>query len=77
MEIQEVKDTTLSKNGEILIPFEMIKNTSLYKKDKIQIISFKDRIEIKSKSKNSQIINQDYLEQSWLSDEEDEAWKDL
>jgi AbrB family looped-hinge helix DNA binding protein len=77
-----LKSVTITKKRQIALPKEL-KNNKLFKNgNKLVVLSFNDRIELRplksiSKSLENSILSENSLAKDWLSKEEDKAWKNL
>lgn len=76
-----VKTVTLSSKRQIAIPSD-INIAGFHEGDKIAVITFNDRIELRPLDKLKKIpltaiASEDVLGKEWNTKEEDEAWKDL
>ena len=72
---------TLSSKRQVAIPTD-VNIDGFSEGDKIAVITFNDRIELRPLSKLKKIpltaiASEDALGKEWNSKEEDEAWKDL
>jgi AbrB family looped-hinge helix DNA binding protein len=77
-----LKSVTITEKRQIALPKEL-KNNKLFKNgNKLVVLSFNDRIELRplksiSKSLENSILSENSLAKDWLSKEEDKAWKNL
>jgi len=71
----EIATTKLSSRGQIVIPLEMRKN--LKEGDKLIIIRDGDDLIIKKSIPEILLASHKSLAKTWLTKEEDNAWKDL
>ena len=82
MPLLEMKSGTITRKGQISIP-KRIRDIEGFKEgDKIAIIAYDDRIELRSmkqveESMQTAFASEKVLAKDWNSKEEDEAWKDL
>ncbi|MDO9517779.1 MAG: AbrB/MazE/SpoVT family DNA-binding domain-containing protein [Methanosarcinaceae archaeon] len=82
MPLLEMKSGTITRKGQISIP-KRIRDIEGFKEgDKIAIIAYDDRIELRSmkqveESMQTAFASEKVLAKDWDSKEEDEAWKDL
>ncbi|MBW6470349.1 MAG: AbrB/MazE/SpoVT family DNA-binding domain-containing protein [Methanosarcinaceae archaeon] len=82
MPLLEMKSGTITRKGQISIP-KRIRDIEGFKEgDKIAIIAYDDRIELRSmkqveESMQTAFASEKVLAKDWGSKEEDEAWKDL
>ncbi|MCL7411023.1 MAG: AbrB/MazE/SpoVT family DNA-binding domain-containing protein [Methanosarcinaceae archaeon] len=82
MPLLEMKSGTITRKGQISIP-KRIRDIEGFKEgDKIAIIAYDDRIELRSmkqveESMQTAFASERVLAKDWNSKEEDEAWKDL
>jgi len=71
----EIDTTKMSSRGQIVIPLEMRKN--IKEGDKLILIKKDDEIIIKKSIPETALWSEKSLAKTWLTDAEDEAWKDL
>lgn len=71
----EIATTKLSSRGQIVIPLEMRKN--LKEGDKLIVIKNGEDLIIKKSIPETLLASHKSLAKTWLTDEEDNAWKDL
>ena len=83
-EIKDIRTATLTSKGQICIP-SIARNLVGFKEgEKISIIVYSDRVELKP-MKNEELndalfcmlASEEVLAKNWLSKEDEEAWKDL
>ena len=82
MPLLEMKSGTITRKGQISIP-KRIRDIEGFKEgEKIAIIAYDDRIELRpmkqvEESMQTAFASEKVLAKDWNSKEEDEAWKDL
>lgn len=82
MPLLEMKSGTITSKGQISIP-KRIRDIEGFKEgEKIAIIAYDDRIELRSmkqveESMQTAFASEKILAKDWNNKEEDEAWKDL
>ena len=82
MPLLEMKSGTITRKGQISIP-KRIRDIEGFKEgEKIAIIAYDDRIELRSmkqveESMQTAFASEKVLAKDWNNKEEDEAWKDL
>jgi len=82
MEIKEIKTVTITEKGQIAIP-KIIRMLEGFKEgSKISLIVFEDKVELRpikyiTESLSRALLSESAFAKDWLSEEEDEAWKDL
>ena len=82
MVILEMKTATITSKGQIAIPKYIREKEGFKEGSKIAIIAYEDHIELRSlKKMNPKIftalLSEKVLAKDWLSEEDEEAWKDL
>ncbi len=83
-EIKDIRTATLTSKGQICIP-NVARNLVGFKEgEKISIIVYADRVELKPMKKEElnnalfcMLASEEVLAKNWLSKEDEEAWKDL
>lgn len=80
--ITEIKTVTITEKGQIVIPKSLRKIKEFKTGNKIAIIAYEDRIELKPLSKINEKMETAYaseksLAKEWNSKEEEKAWKNL
>lgn len=83
-EIKDIKTATITGKGQICIP-NIARNLAGFKEgEKISIVVFDDRVELRPLKKVkmndallSMLASEEVLAKNWLSKEDEEAWKDL
>jgi len=80
MPLIEIKTGTITEKGQIVIPKSLRERFS--PGDKVAIISYEDRIELRPIDSVNEALSCAYaaektLKKDWDSKEEDEAWKNL
>ena len=78
----EIRSATITDKGQIVIPKELRKMKGFKKGEKIAIIAYENRIEIRpigqvSTSIETYVASEKALAKSWNSKEDDKAWKKL
>ncbi|MEK6926910.1 MAG: AbrB/MazE/SpoVT family DNA-binding domain-containing protein [Nanoarchaeota archaeon] len=81
-QIKEIRTITITDKGQICIPREARDIAGFQEGSKVSLIVYPDRVEIRSMKKISDVMfamlaSEDVLAKSWMSKEDDEAWKDL
>ena len=71
----EIDTTKMSSRGQIVIPLEMRRD--IKEGDKIIIIRRGDEIILKKSIPDLALLSEESFAETWLTEEEDEAWKDL
>ena len=89
MTVIDMKTATITDKGQIAIPRDMREIEGFEEGDKIAIIAYNDRIELRPLEQvskkldftkegiQSAILSERSLAKIWLTKEEDEAWKNL
>ena len=82
MPLIEIKTAKITEKGQIAIPKDIRKLEGFEQGSKIAILAFKDRIELRPLKKINEnmltaLASEKVLARDWLTDEEDEIWKDL
>ena len=82
MPLIEMKTAKITEKGQISIPKDIRMLEGFKQGSKVAILAFKDKIEIRplKKIKESMLTafaSEKVLARDWLSEEEDEVWKDL
>ena len=82
MSLIEMKTAKITEKGQIAIPKDIRKLEGFEQGSKIAILAFKDRIELRPLKKINEnmltaLASEKVLARDWLTDEEDEIWKDL
>ena len=78
----EMRSATITSKGQIAIPKEIRELEGFREGDKIAILAFENRVELRPlKQINSKlftaIASEKVLAKDWLSKEDEEAWKNL
>jgi len=77
--LNEIKTATITKKGQIAIPrnFRNLKGFNVG--DKIVVLSFENRIELRPMSDLNELtkISEKVLAKDWNSKQEDKAWRNL
>jgi AbrB family looped-hinge helix DNA binding protein len=82
MELLDIKSSKITSKGQFIIPSEIRKKKGFQEGDKVAIITYEDKIEIRPLNKIKESMKTAYaseksLAKDWNSKEEDKAWKDL
>lgn len=82
MELLDIKSSKITTKGQFIIPSEMRKKKGFQEGDKVAIIAYEDRIEIKplnivKESMKTAYASEKSLAKDWNTKEENKAWKDL
>jgi len=82
MELRTMRTATITNKGQISIPQEMRKTKEFAVGSKVAILAFDDHVEIRPLHQFSEkhfpaLASEKALAKNWLTQEEDEAWKDL
>ena len=77
-----MKSVTITEKGQIAIPKELRQNKEFKNGNKLVVLSFEDRIELRpmkkfSESMQNTLLSEKVLAKEWLTKEEDKAWKNL
>ncbi len=80
--ILEIRTAKITSKGQIAIPKEIRKNKQFKDGEKIAILAYPDRIELRplkriSKNMETAIASEKALSKEWNSNEDEEAWKAL
>ena len=80
--ISNIKTAKITEKGQIVIPKDLRSKKGFKNGDKIAIISYEDRIELRPLMRVNEMMQTAYaseksLAKEWDTKEEDEAWKDL
>lgn len=70
-----IDTTKMSSRGQVVIPIEMRKD--IKEGDKLIVIRKNDEIILKKSLPDFELLSEESFAETWLSKEEDEAWKDL
>lgn len=71
----DIDTTKMSSRGQIVIPLDMRKD--IKEGEKLIVIRRKDEIIIKKLTPDLGLLSEESFAETWLTDAEDEAWKDL
>jgi len=71
----QIETTKMSSKGQVVIPLEMRRD--IMQGEKLIVIRKNDEIIIKKSIPENLLLSHKSLAKTWLSKEEDEAWKDL
>jgi len=77
-----MKSVTITEKGQIAIPKELRQTKEFKNGNKLVVLSFEDRIELRpmkkfSESMQNTLLSEKVLAKEWLTKEEDKAWKNL
>lgn len=75
--IIEMKTATITDKGQISIPRQIREIEGFNVGDKVAVIAFKDRVELRPLDKIYPALMSEKSLSEWNSKEEDKAWKDL
>jgi len=81
-EIKEIRTATITSKGQVCIP-NIARTMGGFKEgSKINIIVYSDKVELRPFKKMSDamlamLTSEKVLAKNWLSEEDEEAWKDL
>lgn len=80
--IEEIKTTKITSKGQVSIPKALRKFKGFKEGDKLAVITYEDRIELRplfqvNEKMETAYSSEKLLAKDWNSKEEDEAWKDL
>jgi AbrB family looped-hinge helix DNA binding protein len=78
----EIRSVTITEKGQIVIPKELRKMKGFKKGEKIAILAYDNRIELRpieqiNEGIGTYIASEKSLAKSWNSKEDDKAWKNL
>ncbi|MEK6812042.1 MAG: AbrB/MazE/SpoVT family DNA-binding domain-containing protein [Nanoarchaeota archaeon] len=83
-EIKDIRTVRITSKGQISIPSVVRARAGFEEGAKISIVAYEDRVELRPMKKEKMsdamfatIISEKALAKSWLSKEDEEAWKDL
>ncbi len=82
MTLLNVKSATITEKGQIAIPKDIRELEGFREGDKIAILAFDDRVELRPLSHVNErlytaLASEKALAKEWNSKEDEEAWKDL
>ena len=82
MSLIEMKTAKITEKGQIAIPKDIRKLEGFKLGSKVVILAYKNKIEIRPLKKIDEnmltaLASEKVLARDWLSEEEDEVWKDL
>jgi len=82
MTLVEMKTIRITEKGQISIPKDMREIEGFEEGDKIAILAFEDRVELRSLKQFSEkmftaLASEKSLAKDWLSKEDEKAWKNL
>ena len=83
-EIREIRTIKITEKGQVCIPREARETAGFEEGSKINLIVYKNRIELRPMKKEKMsdalfcmLASEEVLAKNWLSEEDEEAWKDL
>jgi AbrB family looped-hinge helix DNA binding protein len=81
-EITDIKTVRITSKGQISIPSTVRAKAGFKEGTKISVVAYKDRVELRPLKKMSDtmfamLASEEVLAKNWLSEEDEEAWKDL
>jgi len=71
----QIDTTKMSSRGQVVIPLDMRKD--IKEGDRLIVIRKDDEIIIKKSISEWSLLSEESLAETWLTKDEDEAWKDL
>jgi AbrB family looped-hinge helix DNA binding protein len=82
MKLLNIKSSKITSKGQFIIPSELRKKKGFQEGDRVAIIAYEDRIEIKPLNKIKESMQTAYaseklLAKDWNTKEEDKAWENL
>ncbi len=82
MELLNIKSSKITSKGQFIIPSELRKKKGFQEGDRVAIITYEDRIEIKPLNKIQESMQTAYaseksLGKDWNTKEENKAWENL
>jgi len=82
MTLLEMKTARITEKGQIAIPKDIRELEGFEEGDKIAILAFEDRVELRPLKQFREkmftaFVSEKSLGKDWLSDEDEEAWKNL
>ena len=82
MTLIEMKTATITGKGQIAIPKDIREIEGFNEGDKIAILAFEDRVELRPLKKINEklypaLASEKSLSKDWLSNEDEKVWKDL
>lgn len=82
MELLNIKSSKITSKGQFIIPSELRKKKGFQEGDRVAIITYEDRIEIKPLNKIKESMQSAYaseksLAKDWNTKEENKAWENL
>ncbi|MEK6932783.1 MAG: AbrB/MazE/SpoVT family DNA-binding domain-containing protein [Nanoarchaeota archaeon] len=82
MDLIEMRTAKITEKGQISIPTDIRKLEGFRQGNKVAILAYKNKIEIRplkkiNESMFTMLASEKALAKDWLAEEEDEAWKDL
>ena len=80
--ITEIRTATITEKGQIVIPKSLRSKKGFETGDKVAVLTYEDKIELRPLSKISERMETAYaservLARDWNSKKEDKAWKNL
>ncbi len=87
-ELIEIKTAKITEKGQIAIPKEIREKKGFQEGQKVAILAYKDHMEIRPINQirrldfgkegiQTALLSEKSLAKEWLTEEEDEAWKNL
>ena len=82
MTLVEMKTVKITEKGQISIPKDIREIEGFEEGDKIAILAFEDRVELRSLKQFNErmftaLVSEKVLAKDWLSKEDEEAWRHL
>ena len=71
----QIDTTKMSSRGQVVIPLDMRKD--IKEGDKLIVIRRENEIIIRRSVSDLALLSEESFAETWLSDKEDKAWKDL
>ena len=79
--VLEMRTVTITEKGQIAIPRDIRKLSGFKMGEKLAVLAFRDRIELRPLRQVDSILtyiaSEKVLAKDWKSKEDEEAWKDL
>ena len=83
-EIREIRTVKITRKGQVSIPSAVRARAGFEEGAKVNVIAYDDRVELRPMKKEkisdammAMLVSEKALAKSWLSKEDEEAWKDL
>ncbi|MBT4376904.1 AbrB/MazE/SpoVT family DNA-binding domain-containing protein [archaeon] len=82
MKLLEIKSSKITPKGQFVIPSELRKKKGFQEGEKVAILTYEDKIEIRplmkiKESMETAFASEKTLGKDWNKKEEDKAWKNL